>query len=620
MGGPSSGGFGSAEQRDGSASSAASESHPGLGTDVGPKMRNLVDYLRAGYQSAQKPKKKTAPPPARASGTATPTLFSSGGEVPGRTVVEQDDHFHVTDHRGSFKVAKAGLDEATHTKIRGMCSGGEVRGYADGGTVAPRSTPVFLPLTFGPGDAGVPGLPPPPPPPPALDEGPLIPAEGGGFVRDVAHSDAGTPSAVEFAPTVQYHTPSQADQKAAQMDAWKARNDFATHGNLTSLQPEVPAAGAVAPPAQNVSRPAGGGGGGIPGLDPRDLTEAKATQAQASQQEQAALAEQGRAEHAAAMAQAEGAKAKATGEADLIAQRQRMEADRQQAITSSMTAYQQAVEEYGRTNIDPSRYWANANTGQKVLAGIGLLFGAMGAAHDGVNKSVGIINQAIDRDIEAQKVNLDKLGNKVTMRRGILGDVRAKFSDDAVALQATGDAYRQHAATLAEEMAARTQDPVRQAQLKALAAGVLGRGAEGRLAMITGVHAKAAEIAVAKQKAAQGWTKLRLMAGKGVPSGAPVDTSALDRLEQANLKGNITEYGTALDAAAVSLATQLSGGRAPRPASVKMIRDMLPGKAAGMLAPDRMRREIDTLKQTLRYAAPGKNVPGGGAAMMDEEE
>lgn len=537
-----------------------------------------------------------------------PTKMAGGGRV----VADRGDHFHVTDARGSFRVAKHGLDPATHEKIQAMCSGGEVQGYADGGMVDMAHPENLSPemqqaLADAQRQAQNPTA--------AMTEAGVAPHEP-------SPNDLVPGTNLTYAQVIDQNVQSstgapppklRSDDPAATLGpgALNRLNTIPTPAPkpLTTLQPK----GGAARPSPT---PSGGGAGGIPGMDPRDLAEAKAQETQGFQQKQQALTDEQAATSAAAQQQADLLKQKAVGEADLMKQQVQMAADHKKALTDQMTAYQRAVDEYGRTGIDPNRYWANASTGQKVLAGIGLLFGALGAGHDGVNKSVGIINQAIDRDIDAQKENLAVKGRTAEMRKGILGAMFAQFQDEDQALQATGEAYRKHAATLMDEMAARTQDPIRQAQLRATAAGLVQSRAQERLAMEAGWQAKAAEIAVAKQKVAQGWTKLGLMAGKGAPGG--VDTSALDRLEQAALHGGLTEYGSSRDTAALAIATQLNGGKAPRPATVQMIREMLPEKLSGVVDPKRVHRTIDNLRQALRFASPSKGAAGGAEA--EEEE
>ena len=54
--------------------------------------------------------------------------------------------------------------------------------------------------------------------------------------------------------------------------------------------------------------------------------------------------------------------------------------------------------------IDPSRFWKQRATWQKILAAISIGMGAYaGAATGGVNRAVSVINAAINQDIEAQK-------------------------------------------------------------------------------------------------------------------------------------------------------------------------------------------------------------------------
>lgn len=57
--------------------------------------------------------------------------------------------------------------------------------------------------------------------------------------------------------------------------------------------------------------------------------------------------------------------------------------------------------------VDPNRWWASQGTGSKVLTAIGMLFaGAAGGAIGHPEMANEIINKAIDRDIDAQKLNL----------------------------------------------------------------------------------------------------------------------------------------------------------------------------------------------------------------------
>lgn len=59
--------------------------------------------------------------------------------------------------------------------------------------------------------------------------------------------------------------------------------------------------------------------------------------------------------------------------------------------------------------IDPNRLWANASTGSKVSAAIGMILGGLGAGlTGGPNQALAVINRLVDQDIDAQKTELGK--------------------------------------------------------------------------------------------------------------------------------------------------------------------------------------------------------------------
>ena len=64
-------------------------------------------------------------------------------------------------------------------------------------------------------------------------------------------------------------------------------------------------------------------------------------------------------------------------------------------------------------SVDPGRFWASRSTAGKVSAIIGLALGALGAGNDGVNRAALLLNQAIDRDIDAQKAE-----HEIALRKG----------------------------------------------------------------------------------------------------------------------------------------------------------------------------------------------------------
>lgn len=66
--------------------------------------------------------------------------------------------------------------------------------------------------------------------------------------------------------------------------------------------------------------------------------------------------------------------------------------------------------------IDPNRVWNNMGTGNKILATIGLILGGAGSGGNAANNAaLNVLNGAIDRDIKAQAANIDKKTNLYKM-------------------------------------------------------------------------------------------------------------------------------------------------------------------------------------------------------------
>jgi hypothetical protein len=85
--------------------------------------------------------------------------------------------------------------------------------------------------------------------------------------------------------------------------------------------------------------------------------------------------------------------------------------------------------------IDPTRIWGNASTGNKILAGIGLILGGMGAglAHQ-ENLAYKTLLHLIDKDVEAQKATLEN-------KRGLLHLNVERFGRLSTAVEITKNQY-----------------------------------------------------------------------------------------------------------------------------------------------------------------------------------
>jgi len=88
---------------------------------------------------------------------------------------------------------------------------------------------------------------------------------------------------------------------------------------------------------------------------------------------------------------------------------------RQAALRTYIDQADKEADQFAEANkIDPSRYWQNMSTGNKIQSAIALLVGGLGAGlGDGKNHAMEMINKAIDQDIDAQKENRNSLYNNL---------------------------------------------------------------------------------------------------------------------------------------------------------------------------------------------------------------
>ncbi|MBK8455610.1 MAG: hypothetical protein IPL34_20230 [Thiofilum sp.] len=111
-------------------------------------------------------------------------------------------------------------------------------------------------------------------------------------------------------------------------------------------------------------------------------------------------------------------------------------------------------------HIDPNNWWASKSDGAKVGTVIGLLLGGIGAGLTGKeNMASEYIDQQINRDIDAQKANLNKKSNLLSMYYQQLGNLR----DAEVMTRASmKDLY----ASKIQATALKTQNPIIAARAK----------------------------------------------------------------------------------------------------------------------------------------------------------
>jgi hypothetical protein len=121
--------------------------------------------------------------------------------------------------------------------------------------------------------------------------------------------------------------------------------------------------------------------------------------------------------------------AKRLADAQLVEQ-----ADQEKRQAEELQKLKDLQTQYSTAKVDPKRLWSNMSTGDKILAGISMAFGALGAgSNGGVNTAVKVIESAIDRDLKLQEDEIGRKRDAVTVQSGIIAEMRQQFKDKDLA-------------------------------------------------------------------------------------------------------------------------------------------------------------------------------------------
>jgi hypothetical protein len=133
---------------------------------------------------------------------------------------------------------------------------------------------------------------------------------------------------------------------------------------------------------------------------------------------------------------------------------------RQDLMIKAEDSFKDGIEKFNKLQVDPNNFkknfYANASTGQKLLAGIGLILGGFGS---GGNQAVKVLEGAIDRDISAQKANIDKAGVGLNAQKSLLGEMRMRFGDERMSEIAARRAMMEQAELQLKQTAAKYKSP-----------------------------------------------------------------------------------------------------------------------------------------------------------------
>lgn len=398
---------------------------------------------------------------------------------------EHDSHFEMRGPTGGYRVAKKDLSPEMMARIRGMACGGMAKGYADGGAVdqlPPRKGPEVGTLLDEYGNP----IPVPyekfraiadAPMPQDIAEAPTANQSmtaamtvPGGLPRAVEGADAMRAGfkPIDRALTGAVQEWSDHDKNIDQQ-RMKESDDRKRLGLVAPGEAPPPPAGAAPAPA---AAPTAQRVGFRPYKADMSATEAAAAEQKAAIGANADVAaEMGRQQVRVLDAQHQ--------EMERIEGERRARTEKaMQETQAAMAKHQAAVDEMRNINttVDPGRYWASRDTGQRILGIAGLVLGALGAGKDGINRAAGMLQQAIDRDVEAQKVELSARLQKgraaVEGAQSMYAQAREHFQDEGAAAAAAKASAYEMAKNQFEQLTASAAAPAAKAQAQMAIAGI----------------------------------------------------------------------------------------------------------------------------------------------------
>lgn len=140
--------------------------------------------------------------------------------------------------------------------------------------------------------------------------------------------------------------------------------------------------------------------------------------AKAQNAEQAAVAQGAQVAEQKATAESGIAEAQAAATQELQQRSLQQAADRQKGAD-------QLFSDYASSKIDPNHYWSSLSTGGKITSAIGLIIGGIGAGlTHGPNLALGVIDKAIDRDMDAQKMEIARKDNALKFYMAQTGNMQ----------------------------------------------------------------------------------------------------------------------------------------------------------------------------------------------------
>jgi hypothetical protein len=337
--------------------------------------------------------------------------------MPISLIDEQENHFTLHDGNEAFPVAKFGLDDTLMGQIRSL-----PQGYADGGFVmpteqenmmaaAPSNAAALMGSTIVPQDTG---------PSIAPYEGInfLTPEQQSTLGANFPRAEAATGTGLGLmGPSMTFEQPSEIKAAAPAQTQTGAPGYLAQTNQF--MQPQVTA-------------PAG---------LPSDYTKAF------NEIQQGTLAQ--------AQAHADAATQQAQVYEQQMKELQLNEIARKAKADAVMNDINKIQNDVMTQKIDPTRVWSNMSTGNRVLAGISIFLGGVAGGMQGTeNRALGIIQDAVNKDIDAQKAEIGKKQNMLSLNMAKYNNIQdAAAATKAQLLSITQAQINQAAAKMGSKQA-----------------------------------------------------------------------------------------------------------------------------------------------------------------------
>lgn len=233
----------------------------------------------------------------------------------------------------------------------------------------------------------------------------------------------------------------------------------------------------AAPPSAAPPPPPSFGGPGIATLDETQIT--RRAYDPALEKEQRDIVRKGQAAIKASLdaelAMSKVAEQSAQAESQLLqtqidADKARRDAQRQ-AADAAKRAADEALSRYEGMELEPGRVWANASTGDRMLAGLSMLMGAWGATMTGdkVNPALAAIEKIMEKDLEVQKATIAKGKDVAGARASLYKDLLAAHRDEDAAAAGVRELAWKGLASRARAAEAKVKDPAIKAKYEAAA-------------------------------------------------------------------------------------------------------------------------------------------------------